>query len=388
MNTRARGRKSQVLPTTTQLEACNDPAGAAAEEPKVHASGGASLRRILLSRSSALYLCKFLIGLAVLSIGWTLASRFEISWPLFQREERVYPRYVRHLIVDEKSHFDKLDMNMDYYPSKRTIYVSPEELKAQEHLWDGGYYRRNRVEQFETDTCKAMYDWQLKSFPTCNTLYEFDLTNLRAKSTKDMQVRLLNNGYWRDVWMVREGETQEKRVLKTIRYEHQYVERNYDRHRRDAVAMERLTSSPHVVNIYGFCGNSGLFEFAGGGDISNAIWPKHEDEPVLTRLEKLEIATQAAMGLAALHNFNKEGQASIAHTDITPGQYVFVDGIFKLNDFNRARFIRWDPVKKEPCTYHVGNNPGTVSCSCEQVTFGSGQVQRRSSTCLILWCLV
>ena len=60
-------------------------------------------------------------------------------------------------------------------------------------------------------------------------------------------------------------------------------------------------------------------------------------------------------------NFDGEGRASVAHTDITPGQFILVDGKYKLNDFNRARLIRWDKEKNEPCGFHVGNNPGKVS---------------------------
>ena len=72
------------------------------------------------------------------------------------------------------------------------------------------------------------------------------------------------------------------------------------------------------------------------------------------------IATQAAMGIAAVHNVDKDGVASIAHTDITPGQFVLVDGVYRLNDFNRARFIRWSRTENKPCKYYIGRNPGKV----------------------------
>ena len=64
------------------------------------------------------------------------------------------------------------------------------------------------------------------------------------------------------------------------------------------------------------------------------------------------------MGLAAAHNFDREGRASIAHTDIAPGQYIKINGFYKLNDFNRARFLLWNAKKKEICTYEIGSNPG------------------------------
>ena len=64
------------------------------------------------------------------------------------------------------------------------------------------------------------------------------------------------------------------------------------------------------------------------------------------------------MALASVHNIDVEGKASIAHTDIAPGQFVKVKDIFKLNDFNRARFIRWSKSKNKACRFTVGKNAG------------------------------
>lgn len=64
------------------------------------------------------------------------------------------------------------------------------------------------------------------------------------------------------------------------------------------------------------------------------------------------------MGLAAVHNCDKEGRPSIAHTDISPGQFVRVGNIFKLNDFNRARFLRTNVSDGAICGFNVGSNPG------------------------------
>lgn len=64
------------------------------------------------------------------------------------------------------------------------------------------------------------------------------------------------------------------------------------------------------------------------------------------------------MGLASLHNADREGQASIAHTDISFSQFIFVKGQLKLNDFNRARFILKYKHNDTNCPYHVGKNPG------------------------------
>lgn len=202
------------------------------------------------------------------------------------------PRIVTFYYEGEDTHIpivQTLDLNMERYPSKRQIRVHQDDLDAQKRLKDSKDYKRGRVEPFETDKCKAQYDWQKTSHPTCNTVYEFDLSNLHADKKNDERVRIISNGYWRDVWMVREDHTDTKRVLKTMRYRQDFVPRNYDRHRRDAVAMERLTSSKYVVDIYGFCGNSGIFEYSEGGDINDAIWPEDDNAKELSNVEKLRI---------------------------------------------------------------------------------------------------
>lgn len=219
-------------------------------------------------------------------------------------------------------------------------------------------YRNGKASQWEEDDCKAQYEWQKKSFPTCNKLHENDLTDLHAETRSDEHVRLLANGYWRDVWLY-DYAPQDQVVVKTIRYEHDFEERNYDRHRRDAVAMEHLTSSNHVVDIYAYCGNSGVFQFAPDGDMYYSLWDKKDTK--WTIQEKLIVAYHVAVGIGDMHNVDKEGVPSMVHSDITLSQFILIDGIYKLNDFNRVRFLTYNKKKGELCGFRVGNNPGTVS---------------------------
>uniref|UniRef100_A0A7S2YMF7 Protein kinase domain-containing protein n=1 Tax=Entomoneis paludosa TaxID=265537 RepID=A0A7S2YMF7_9STRA len=174
----------------------------------------------------------------------------------------------------------------------------------------------------------------------------------------------MNHGFWRDVWSrAPTWPDQDPMVLKTMRFEHNVTGRNFDRNRRDALVTERLTKSTWILNGYGFCGNTGVSEYAGGGDISAAIWKKSPLNPDyriaidMTTREQLIIGVQAAIGLAELHTFDDKDRPSVAHTDITPGQFVKVNDRFKLNDFNRARFIR---VSKNHslCSFAISKNPG------------------------------
>jgi hypothetical protein len=241
------------------------------------------------------------------------------------------------------------------------VSVPIEEIRAQSRLTDSEDYDDVRRDPFERNNCIAQYDWMKQSFPTCNMLHEADLTNMhRGERKYHEEVRLLGSGYWRDVWRVKADRQLETNIVKTLRYKHAWADRNYDRHRRDALAMERLTWSPNVVDIYGFCGNSGIFEYASGGDIDQAIWYEGDSAKAVewNSTERLVVAFQVANSLADAHNSERNGITTIAHTDITTAQFVHANGIYKLNDFNRCRFITKDRETGELCSYAVGNNPG------------------------------
>mmetsp|Transcript_22108 Transcript_22108/g.33779 ORF Transcript_22108/g.33779 Transcript_22108/m.33779 type:complete len:348 (-) Transcript_22108:633-1676(-) len=209
------------------------------------------------------------------------------------------------------------------------------------------YTEPHYADAFLEGDCIAMKPWQMILYPSCNLIHEFDFVE------RNPSAQFLNHGYFRDAWKFRDTMGTNV-VLKVLRYYHDVNERNFDRHRRDSLALERLTSSPFTVNTFGYCGNSGLFEYGHEGDIENYIWDRTQ---LRTPLETLQVAVQVANGVADTHTFDGE-YASIAHTDITPSQFIRIDGVFKLNDFNRARFIRWNKALQEPCPYWVGSNPG------------------------------
>jgi serine/threonine protein kinase len=267
----------------------------------------------------------------------------------YKKKSRVIGWYFRN--ADSSSYFgsESLDHLHRTELSHHKIHISKEEVKRQAHLRNSKDYRHGARDELESGDCKAQHDWQKTSFPTCNLLHEHDLGLIRSN-----QVKVLGNGYWRDVWKVRDG-AQEEQALKTIRYEHDFEDRNYDRHRRDALAMERLTASPNVVDIWAFCGNSGIFEFAPGGDIEDMLW---YSDSKWNNTEKLIVSYQVVSGISDVHNVEGNGRPSIAHTDITTSQFVHSNGRYKLNDFNRCRFITWNEKENRQCGFYVGNNPG------------------------------
>jgi hypothetical protein len=328
-----------------------------------------------------------------LMVGYYFSTADPLS---FVGQERLNPNLLTRSLDNSKARI-------------RRNLMTQKELDRQIALKDSDDYRDGAADTIQSQgkDCVAQYDWQESFFPTCNFLMEADVTHLlpdlerhdysvvvgekKQGSSRNgttvsplhlflglssptmvlstTEVRLISNGYWRDVWKIetnRNGpkEFSETYVLKTMRYKHEYVPRNFDRHRRDAVAMERLSSSPYIMNIYASCGNSGLFEYADGGSLEDSIWRDKDDVTTpWTSEERLVVAYQTAAGVADLHNVGKEGVPSIAHTDITPGQFVYVDeaGVYKLNDFNRARFIGWNKRTNATCSFRVGSNPGRVS---------------------------
>lgn len=153
------------------------------------------------------------------------------------------------------------------------------------------------LDQVETEDCKLRYEWQKSSFPTCNLVHEVDTTSpwISHGLHRQKQYRVVGHGYWRDVWILNLEFWKERGIFKTMRYKHEYTPRNFDRMRRDAVAMERLTESPFIIDIYSYCGTTSMTEFGDGGDVEAALWPFDEVSHVrITQIEKLRIGKTVA----------------------------------------------------------------------------------------------
>jgi hypothetical protein len=40
-----------------------------------------------------------------------------------------------------------------------------------------------------------------------------------------------------------------------------------------SLPWQHLTKSKMIANVYGFCANSGFFDYADGGSMADVIWP-------------------------------------------------------------------------------------------------------------------
>jgi serine/threonine protein kinase len=213
--------------------------------------------------------------------------------------------------------------------------------------------------------CVPMHEWQTKSFPNCNALHEYDLRAAgpgvyrnNTNTILEDNLILLNGGWFRQTWRLNIGSTKESVVLKTLKYEREFYDEFYDLHRRDAVAMERLTRSPFVMDIYGYCGQSALNELADfadgrGATLDNALRSISDspNDPDLNLL-KIHLAASVALGVAHVHEIDSDGRPSMVHYDLNPHNVALVTmGKPKLNDFNTAEFLHWNPKRNETCGF-------------------------------------
>ena len=301
--------------------------------------------------------------------------------------------------------------------------------------------------------------WHSYNFPNCNEIHEIDLRHVieRGRSRKhhtqekeedeegdndDIESTeetitkkrehnyypwgFVGNGLWRDVFTCDPREEtligttasstppQPPAVLKIMKSEHKYDVRNINRHRRDALVMERLSSSHHLVPIYGYCAQTVLTQ-AISHTLDDVIyarehervkkWSPHggyktkppleswmgtdeDGELLLTReteIGRIKLALGVFRGLVDLHEGVDDSTSStndewlpIVHADLQSKQYL-VDaqtGHVYLNDFNRCRFMtkKDEPANNdgssiESCPLYIPSAPGS-SRSPEEYSMG------------------
>jgi len=210
---------------------------------------------------------------------------------------------------------------------------------------------------------------------------------------QEESINFLGQGWFRGAWEMytenipeydedeEEWGYEESVVLKTLRIERDFLEEYYELHRRDALAMERLTFSPYVLDIYGYCGQSAINELANFGiegmssleKVARSFRGMQHIEPV-SKI-KLQLASMVATGISHMHSIDhpdfpqrydsddnpnpnfEEGlkmkpNATLVHYDLNPRNIAIVKrGKPKLNDFNVAEFLTWDRIHNKTCGF-------------------------------------
>eukprot|EP00533_Pseudo-nitzschia_delicatissima_P003437 CAMPEP_0116101092 /NCGR_PEP_ID=MMETSP0327-20121206/12629_1 /TAXON_ID=44447 /ORGANISM="Pseudo-nitzschia delicatissima, Strain B596" /LENGTH=808 /DNA_ID=CAMNT_0003593037 /DNA_START=105 /DNA_END=2531 /DNA_ORIENTATION=+ len=297
-----------------------------------------------------------------------------------------------------RTKFENVDRNM-YYPSKlsreqkkknsypRTVILDPTVKRVKRKIDDypadfsdntqlygilsSDDERLNKMEMrepYSKNECVPMQEWQTAYQPSCNGIHELALQTLGAsvgandeKHTKNRKAGAVEGldatlfgtkGFWRYAWKLVIGHHDYRNaekdtiVFKNLKYQHNFEDAHFEHDRVDAVAMERLTSSPHVINIFGFCGHSVMTEYAGGKRVGQLA-----DKAKKVPLKRLEIALDIANGLADVHGIDGDGNTTFVHLDVNPANVVSVNGTLKLNDFNIGIIRQWNTTSNEPCGF-------------------------------------
>ena len=109
--------------------------------------------------------------------------------------------------------------------------------------------------------------------------------------------------------------------------------------------MERLASSPLVMNVYGFCGVSVVTE-RGTGDIAMTV--NH-----LSPRKKVNLAIKIARSIVAVHEVDGRGSdVSLVHNDINISNWLLGRSNEPLlNDFNISVLMMKDRRTRKSCSF-------------------------------------
>jgi serine/threonine protein kinase len=208
--------------------------------------------------------------------------------------------------------------------------------------------------------CAPSAQWQTTFYPVCNEIHAS--LDFRQAIVDEQFALLSSKGFWRHAWRYDVDDkrsntsrwtnaTSPTTVWKTFKLAHSFQERYYEDTRVDAVAMERLTASPYVVRIYGYCGLSIVQEF-GSKVLSQVL-----DDGKMKADQKLALALQIATGVADIHSIRGDdgrfSAPSLVHNDINMANMLFTrDNRPILNDFNIAILVMKHNQTGESCPFY------------------------------------
>eukprot|EP00585_Thalassiosira_rotula_P007082 CAMPEP_0196152236 /NCGR_PEP_ID=MMETSP0910-20130528/35143_1 /TAXON_ID=49265 /ORGANISM="Thalassiosira rotula, Strain GSO102" /LENGTH=553 /DNA_ID=CAMNT_0041415781 /DNA_START=8 /DNA_END=1669 /DNA_ORIENTATION=- len=199
------------------------------------------------------------------------------------------------------------------------------------------------IDGYDWDVCEPMAEWQLQSYPTCNNFHELDLP----------KIRMINKGGARIAFELKQHLDGEEIpfVYKTIRYNKEVTMKLVEEQRKDSVVLERTTSSGFIPDIHGYCSLGVMMDFMPEGNMHDYIkGARLAGGSTLPPVDRLRLAIHIATSVADLHTIDNTPMPSIFHNDICCHQYLFQNGVFKLNDFNYARPIYINKKRNEQCT--------------------------------------
>mmetsp|Transcript_2328 Transcript_2328/g.4154 ORF Transcript_2328/g.4154 Transcript_2328/m.4154 type:complete len:550 (-) Transcript_2328:226-1875(-) len=249
---------------------------------------------------------------------------------------------ISHLLVNPKvtKQFRFQIGSIPHMHHKQKVQAKVQQQKLSHQDWNTT--RHIDGDDSSSGKCKPMYDWQLSSFPNCNSFHELDVT----------QMRMINKGGFRIAFEMNEvlDGKESKYVYKTMKYGKKINGISLKLQRRDGLVLERTTKSNFIPDIHGFCGLAALMDYMPEGDMHDYIkGARIAGGSTLAPVDKLKIAIHIASAVADLHTIDGTETPSFFHNDIFPHQYLFQDGYWKLNDFHIAKPIYINKKTKAPC---------------------------------------
>lgn len=202
--------------------------------------------------------------------------------------------------------------------------------------------------EIDPDHCHPMHAWQSTSFPVCNTIHEKNM--LRSVVEQDLYM-ISKKGFWRHAWGSSDiakhknaTATPKKMVWKTFKIQHSMEDAFFENNRVDALAMERLTASPHVIDIYGFCSMTVIQEYAG----------RQLHEQKLDPVQSLDLAIRVASGIRDIHYVGDSALPALVHNDINLANIIVTDdGRPVINDFNIAVLMMRHDSSSAACPFYA-----------------------------------
>jgi hypothetical protein len=267
-----------------------------------------------------------------------------------------------------KNHCKRPAWYRDYYPNCNTFHET-QMLEHDVHSLGHGYYKSAFTMLDNMDAASASLHLETTSSTNTST---FEDAADDAKTTTQGNHKHENKNT-----VV---------VLKALRTKHSnFTADIMEVDRLESLILERLSSSPRIMDIYGACSTSILMEYAPVEIIDDVLWdggeggitrhevqqceaeakaasapesvsealPSSPDTRIhvvpppcqgndLTPREKLKLALEMARAVADLHGFQDGG---IIHLDIKLEQFLATDANWssiKLNDFNKADIMLYD----------------------------------------------
>lgn len=212
------------------------------------------------------------------------------------------------------------------------------------------------VKGYNLDVCRPMHNWQSKSFPNCNMFHETYLS----------EMTFISSGTLRSVFELSENVDGNinKLVYKNLDYYGKYnVDlKRVDQERKDGLILERTTRSHFTPSIYGYCSTAVIMDHA-PQDMESYNEQRLEGNITISPLDQLKIGIHIASGVADLH------AVGFIHNDLHEQQFLYQNGVFKLNDFNYAKPIYVDKNTNETCTLSDKFNMGLFGRSLEELQY-------------------